>query len=100
MRDHPFADVTETEGEPPSQLDAEPLYVEETHALYVAAQRMLDAWRHSVDDTGSEAELREELGSLLRDLQEGSEPQLDNGTAVLRRRVLELLRAQIVDVCA
>jgi signal transduction histidine kinase len=100
MRDHPLADGTEIEGEPPSQLDAEPLCVEETHALYVAAQRMLDAWRHSVDDTGSEAELRDELGSLLRDLQEGTQPQLDNGTAVLRRRVLELLRAELIQVWA
>jgi signal transduction histidine kinase len=71
------------------------------HDLDEAARRVLDCWRGSSDETGTEAEFREELGVLVRDL---AEPHpvaagiVESGTGVLRRRALELLRAELIQL--
>jgi signal transduction histidine kinase len=66
-------------------------------ALSTAAQRVLDTWR----EAASEAELREDLEVLLRELRHSMDPvdgATDTGSGVLRRRVLELLRSELIQV--
>jgi signal transduction histidine kinase len=65
--------------------------------LAAAAQRVLAAWHANTTEGGSEGELREELAVLVRHLGESTPATPpESGVGVLRRRALELLRAELV----
>jgi signal transduction histidine kinase len=100
MRHRPPADALQLdEPEPPAEVDVRGGLG--SLPLLTAAQRLLDAWQTGSDESGEAAELREELSVLLRELTEGGivdEGPLDPHTGAMRRRVLEMLRAELVKV--
>jgi signal transduction histidine kinase len=69
----------------------------------LAARRLLDSWTQNAGEAATDAELREDVALVLDDLRLGIGPDhdaADVGSAVLRRRVLELLRAELIQVWA
>lgn len=78
-------------GTPPSPA------VRET--LHAAAQRVLAGWPAAGAEAADEAELREELGVLLDGLDTADPAALqatDSTSALIRRRLVELLREELV----
>lgn len=103
MNNRPRAEGTQLdEADPPLAVD--PLqHPDAPPALFLAAQRLLDRWRHDSGEVGEAAELREELSVLLGDLADPEsrpDPALDPHSVVLRRRVLALLRSELIDLWA
>jgi signal transduction histidine kinase len=98
MRDHSLPDgalFDDTAATPATDREAN------IH-LRTAAERLIAAWSNDVFDAGTETELREDLHALLLDLERPeADPEggaLDTSSAVVRRRVLELLRSELIQV--
>jgi signal transduction histidine kinase len=67
--------------------------------LLAAGQSVIEQWQTDLAEAVDAVELREEVGYLLQCLETGTfdaPPSPDAGSAVLRRRLLELIRAELI----
>jgi len=101
MRDHPLADGTHAVTDRPPPLPTAP-NTEGSDALLLAARRLLDVWTSAEEERGNEAEVRDVLTALLENLGGRDTEDLapDPHSATLRRRLLDLLRAEVLEVWA
>jgi len=82
-----------------ADFPAEPLLMEMDDALSSAAKKVLDACGAHREQAGSETEIRDEMEALLGQIGRRSadgDECADMGSSVIRRRVLELLRAELI----
>jgi signal transduction histidine kinase len=102
MRDHPLADDTQVRTETPPALTSEST-MHGSDALLLAARRLLHVWSTAEGEQGHESEVREELTTLLETLAGADVTErspADPQSATLRRRLQDLLRAEVLEVWA